>query len=476
MPKNSNLGPMKITQWGECFSIWSDLKNAKTIIGGFEFDLLEFRSIVEKYSVVPTKDFFDILENYCYIPVEENPNGIDIRTAYLSGEPFKAIFDPLASASLDWDLIQVMLERNDLGSSQHTTNTESIQSQLLDQIEIRLNLFAHREEQRALFSALKEVQKDLLSTWVPFADRIDIFWKTAYKVCLGKTYDNIFQYAAFQAQPNNAVMNLFFLANKDIRLSYLNMIREYICFKQKIPQNLKILRKMMDTLFKVLQKTPTTAHLAIYENAILQACEQLQQFTHRIISMAQDARYMMLDIYLCQPFLDQLDDLPFFIDALTGHLLSSCSVEEKISITETTKSEIELALAAWSKIEQERQAAEELRFKQNARSPAEMETGEPTLSDAAFNAALATIPDHPQEISPEEAEITPTKSPRFYVSSDPDTARLLKKKDGIVRFGYAKKRADKLQMNVYDSSENYALVYSAGANQNEVVPTSSDDI
>ena len=475
MPKNTNLGPMKITQWGECSSIWGDLRNAKTVIGGFEFDLLEFRSIVEKHSV-PTKDFFDILENYCYIPLEENPNGIDIRTAYLSGEPFKAIFDPLASASLDWDLIQVMLERNDLGSSQHTTNTESIQSQLLDQIEIRLNLFAHREEQRALFSELKEAQKQLFSRWVPFADRIDIFWKTAYKVCLEKTYDTTFLHTTFQAQPNKAVMNLFFMANKDIRLSYLNMIREFICIKQKIPQNLTILSKMMDTLLNALEKIPTATHLSVYENAILQACEQLRQFTHSITSMPSNYRYMMLDIYMCQPFLDHLDDLPFFIDVLTGHLLSDCSIEEKMAVTKTTKNEIELVLDAWKKIEKERQTTEELRFKQNAITPVGMETAEPTLSDAAFNAALATISDHPQEISPEEAEIAPTKSPRFYVRIDSDSARSLEAKDGIVRLANAKKRADKLQMNVYDSSENYALVYSAGANQNEVVPTSSDDI
>lgn len=473
MPENIILGPMKITQWGECSSIWGDLmKGARTVIGGFEFDLLEIRSILEKYSI-SSSYFYDILKNYCYIPAEENPDGLDIQSAYSMGESFKAIFDPLASANLNWALIHSMIERANLGRAEHE-NFEEMQSRLLNQLEIRFKLFAHREEQRAVITMLKEEQKKMGRSWVPFADRIDRFWETAYKVCLDKGYDNTFENTTFQAQSERTIVNLFFMANTEIRWNYLNMVYDAVSVQRKVPQNLKLLSKMMDTLLKALDKIQNASHMNIYENAILQASELLRQHVHRTVSTVSDCRYLMLDIYACQDFLDQLDDLPFFIDNLIAQLLSESTVEEKNAAVRATKDEIELTLAAWMQIEAERMATERRHFKQSATSRVGMSAGVPALSDDAFNATLATISDSLEDPVVLEPVETSNETPRYYVSDDADTARS-SKKGGYKTIGHAKNSARKNNMNVYDSYNNYTLVYSAETDRRDTAEISADD-
>ena len=251
----NNEHTMEIMRLGECSNIWEDLssKNYKTVIGGFSFNLATFCQNMGITAIL-TPQARKFLNSCLYVADEdENPNHWSISELFEDKRDIQVIFDPLCGIDLDWaDLEDLIVRQKNPSKYLATDYTE-----LRNQLETRLALFADRPLQRKLVKRLAQKQKEFDMGWVHFRHRVREFWEMAYEVCLESgNADNSGNQDSVRDLTAN-MLDWIFLSNNDNYYGYLNQVHRQLDEDSTLVSQMRYISRMVDKLVTAINATPS---------------------------------------------------------------------------------------------------------------------------------------------------------------------------------------------------------------------------
>lgn len=232
---------MKITALGDCNTIWyiNGVPGPVSCMGGFEINLAELN---HKLDLSPIPDSLRLaLDSWFYVRNEtENYNGLCISELYEKERNIKVVFDPLHFSELGWATLSHLFHSRDYDYCE----------EMLDEMEVRLALFANRPLQCELIRRLEQKVKTYGNDWVHFRKRIHDFWGIANALCLDKP--------AVENSAYDDVLDWIFLINPDNRRAYVNRIQEVFAVDGNMVNMLTYISRLLEKLCDAVQITPAS--------------------------------------------------------------------------------------------------------------------------------------------------------------------------------------------------------------------------
>lgn len=230
---------MKITALGDCNSSWYAhvSSNPVSCMGGFEIDLAEL-----KLGDPPITDSLRLaLDSWFYVKNEtENYNGLPISKLYEQKRRIQVVFDPLRFSEQNWATLSHLLSFRDYDYCE----------EMLNEMEVRLALFANRPLQCELIRRLAQQVKTYGNGWVHFQKRMHDFWEIANAVCLDKP--------AVMDSAYDDVLDRIFLTNPENRRAYVNRIQEVFAVDGNMGNILTYISCLLGKLSDAVQVTPAS--------------------------------------------------------------------------------------------------------------------------------------------------------------------------------------------------------------------------
>lgn len=257
---DSSYNVMKITALGDCNTIWyiNGVPNPVSCMGGFEIDLAELN---HKLDLSPIPDSLRLaLDSWFYVRNEtDNYNGLRISELYEQGRSIKVVFDPLRLSEPDWATLSHLFNFQD----------DDYCAEMLDEMEVRLALFADRPLQCELIRRIAQKVKSYGKDWVHFRKRIHDLWEIANVLCLDKP--------GVENSAYDDVLDWIFLINPDNRRAYLNRIQEVLAVGGNMGNTLTYISRLLEKLCDAVQVTPASRKRTNnYNELIVRASAQIR--------------------------------------------------------------------------------------------------------------------------------------------------------------------------------------------------------
>lgn len=256
---DSGYNAMKITALGDCNTIWytNGVPNPVFCMGGFEIDLKE---LGQKLGVSPITDSLRLaLDSWFYVRNEtENYNGLRISEHYEKEHSIQVVFDPLRFSEPDWATLSHLFHSQDYDYCE----------EMLDEMEVRLALFANRPLQCELIRRLEREAKTYGNDWVHFRKRMHDFWEIANAVCLDKP--------AVEDSAYDDVLDMIFLINPNNRRAYVKRIQAAFAVGGNMENMLTYMSHLLEKLCDAVEITPASRKRSSnYNELIVRASLQI---------------------------------------------------------------------------------------------------------------------------------------------------------------------------------------------------------